>query len=197
MSIGRTKVPVVVAAGIICFVLGVGGGVLGMLLFGYSLDKPEPEGSGPPPQGMGGPGGRPMMGRGGPAGMRGMRGMRGMFGGPNPKNQLASLVVKLDQLTQKPLAIRLNEEQRSKLEEQLKGLDEKKELTEKEAQKRLDAVLEIVKGQKATLEAAGYRWPGQGRAFRPPMPVPNPFKDKDNGKHLKALQERLVDKPSL
>jgi hypothetical protein len=179
------QVPVAIAAGIICFVIGAGGGILAMLLVGYSLDKPEKEDSGRRPPGMGGPGGRP-----------GMPGGQGMFGRPNPKNQLASLVAKLDQLVAKPLTLHLSPEQRTKLEEQLEGLDEKKELSDKEAQKRLDAVLKIVKEQKATLEAAGYRWPGEGRGGgQPPAAAPNPFKEKANRKHLKELQERLADKP--
>ena len=199
MSVGRMQVPVAVAAGIICFVNGAGGGVLAMLLFGYSLDKPQAEDSARGPQAMGGPMGQGMMrrGGGGPRGMGGMPRMpggQGMFGRPNPKNQLALLVVKLDQLVEKPLTLHLSPEQCTKLQDQLKGLDEKKDLTNKEAQKRLNALLKIVKEQKATLEAAGYRWPGEGPGGQPPAPAPNPFKEKANGKHLQDLQERLADK---
>jgi hypothetical protein len=138
----------------------------------------------------GGGGGRP---GGGPPG----------GGGPNPKIQLVGLVNKLEALTGKSLTVKLDEEQQKKLAEQLQGLGDKEELSEEDAKKRLDAILEIVKDDKATLEAAGYRWPGSGGGFGggpggfgggsgggPPVPA-NPFKDGDNNKHLKSLQEQV------
>jgi hypothetical protein len=102
--------------------------------------------------------------------------------------QLAALVTKLDQLTRKPLAVTLSDDQKARLREQLQGLDEKETLDDEEAQKRLDAILEVVKGDKETLQAAGYRWPGEGGGGRP-MDVPNPFKEGPNADHLKSLQE--------
>jgi hypothetical protein len=110
---------------------------------------------------------------------------------------LARLVVKIDQLTQKPLHITLTTEQQAKIREQLQGLDDKAELSDEEAKKRLDAILEIVKGNKDTLEAAGYNWPGQmpgGRGGFGQPPAPNPFKEDANAKHLKSLQEQLAKK---
>lgn len=132
-----------------------------------------------------------------PPGMPVAPGQGGGMGGrgPTAKSQLASLVAKLDQLSQKPLAVNLNEDQRSKLVEQLKGLEDKADLPEEEAKKRLDAILEIVKSEKETLESAGYRWPGQrGGGGRPAADVANPFKDEQNNKHLKSLQDSLIGK---
>jgi hypothetical protein len=117
----------------------------------------------------------------------------GMGGrGPSARNQLAALVAKLDQLTGKPLAVQLSDEQRAKLREQLEGLDAKDELSDDDAKKRLDAVLDIVKDDRETLEAAGYRWPGQQGGFRPPADTPNPFKEGQNAQHLKSLHEQLA-----
>jgi hypothetical protein len=105
---------------------------------------------------------------------------------------LAALVTKLDQLTAKPLAVNLSDEQKAKLREQLDGLGKEKELSDDEAKKRLTAILEVVKGERATLEAAGYLWPGE--QFRMPANVPNPFTEEANGKHLQALQDRVKAK---
>jgi hypothetical protein len=139
----------------------------------------------------GGPGG-PM--GGGPPGMGGgMGGGKGKKGGgPNPKNQLVALVVKLDQLSQKPLAVQLTSDQKKKVQEQLAGLDSKDDLDESDAKKRLESLLDVVKDQKETLEAAGYRWPGQGGFQMPPPPPPNPFKNDKNAKSLKSLQSVLA-----
>jgi hypothetical protein len=220
------KVPAIIAASIIGFVLGGGAALLGVSIInpGLKLFKTADseqasaaasDSAGPAGGGMMGPGGGPGGGRGG-AGGPGARGSGGGGrggaggpgggrgggapggarggGGPNSKAQLVALVTKLEQLTSKPLSVNLNEEQQAKLREELKGLNEKDDLSDDEAKKRLDSILEIVKGEKETLEAAGYRWPGQrggGGGTQPPAEVPNPFKEGDAGKHLKALQEQL------
>jgi hypothetical protein len=119
--------------------------------------------------------------------------------GLSPKMQLALLVNKLDQLTHKPLSVNLNDEQAKKLKEQLQGLHEKDDLTDDDAKTRLDAILVIVEGDKETLEAAGYRWPGERGGGGPgglgqQGMIPNPFKDEQNGQHLKSLQERVAKK---
>ena len=137
-------------------------------------------------RGKGGDGGG-MAGRGKGGGGGGGR------GGPSPKTQLATLVDKLDVLTSKPLAIELSPEKKTKVGELLKGLDQKAELTDEEAKEKLDSLLDQVKDQKSTLEAAGYRWPGEGGGGgRGAAPPANPFKEEANSQHLKALQERLA-----
>jgi hypothetical protein len=110
-------------------------------------------------------------------------------------------VAKLDALTAKPLAVKLSAEDRDKVRRQLAGLAAKEELTEEEAKERLDALLAVLEKDKATLEAAGYRWPGGGGepggggpgGRRPPD---NPFADPPNAGHLKALEERLGKPPA-
>jgi hypothetical protein len=104
-----------------------------------------------------------------------------------------ALVDKLDVLTTKPLAVQLDGEKKKQVLEQLRGLAEKSELSDEEAKQKLDALLKVLGPDRATLEAAGYRWPGSG----PPggagrgTPPNNPFKSEDNGKHLKDLEHRL------
>ncbi len=178
--VSRLRLPGIVGGIIGGLAVGVGAGVIGMTYFGYRLAQseapvaPAPE----PPQRMG------LGGRGGPGG--GGRGMFGGMRGPNSRNDLANLVAKLDLLTRKPLAVNLTDDQKQKVRDQLKGLDEQKELSEDEAKKRLEAILEIVKDQRDTLKNAGYRWPGVGGG-RPPRDVPNPFQDGDSSEHLKSL----------
>ncbi len=177
--------------------LGMGAvlGVIGMGYYGYQMKPPEAAGEASPPSGTG-PGG------GGPPNMMARMGGGGMPGGggrPNSKTQLASLIAKLDVLSHQPLVVTLNAEQKKKMREQLQNLDDKEDLSEDEAKAKLNAILDIVKDQRQTLESAGYRWPGQGggggRGGRPASPPPNPFKDEQNSKHLKALQSRLDEKP--
>jgi hypothetical protein len=206
MSLAQQKVPVVVATGLICFVIGAGAGAVGLSVFGSQWIKPR-TGTGVQaddetrktggtggglaarrgPGGPGGPGGPSRIGGSGGPGVGGRR-------GPNSKNRLAELVVKLDQLTGKPLGVTLSAEQQAKLCEQLHGLEKQETLSEEDAGKRLTAILEIVKDDRATLEAAGYRWPGPPGGFQPPPDVPNPFKEEANGEHLKALQQRVTKK---
>ena len=89
--------------------------------------------------------------------------------------------------------IELSPEKKTKVGELLKGLDQKAELTDEEAKEKLDSLLDQVKDQKSTLEAAGYRWPGEGGGGgRGAAPPANPFKEEANSQHLKVLQERLA-----
>jgi hypothetical protein len=148
---------------------------------------------------MGGKGGGMMGGKGG--GMMGGKGGGG-FGGPpdgmakgggggrpTSKAQLASLVSKLDQLTNKPLQLKLTDDQRAKIAKQLDGLDAADGVSEEEAKKRLDAILAAIEGDKETLEAAGFRWPGDNPPRTPQGD--NPFAEGDAKEHLKKLQERV------
>ena len=126
------------------------------------------------------------MGRGGPG-----------AGRQNSKALLASLVDKLDLLTRKPLTIELTPHEKAKLAEQLQGLAEQEKLSDEEAKKKLDNLVALLKDNKDSLQAVGFRWPGEsGPALRPPADSPNPFKEEGNNNHLKDLQERLGQKPA-
>ena len=214
------QVPAVIASGLICLAIGAGGGVLTLMFLGFekpSSEKPEDiqaqawemkgkagdnkgiygDGKGQgmvtggPPPGMGGMGG---LGAGTKKGGGGKGGGKGGGFGPSPKTQLTQLVTKLDVLTAKPLAIQLTDEQRSKVREQLKGLDSEDAVNDEEAKKRLDALLAALQDHKATLIEAGYFWPGEGGlgfGFGGGGQAANPFKEGKDAEHLKALDERL------
>jgi hypothetical protein len=177
------QVPTVISTGLICFGLGAAVGVAAMATFGASW-MPQPKAEAPGVQlAANGSQGRGQSGGGPP--------FLGGLGAANPKEQLATLVVKLDLLTHKPLAIRLTDEQRTKLREQLQGLSDKEQLDPAEALKRLEEIQKIVESDKGTLEAAGFSWPVPRSAGRP-TDVPNPFKQEQNGQHLKSLQEEVT-----
>jgi hypothetical protein len=205
---GRLRVPGIALSIVGSLGAGLAAGVILMGMTGYKLPEEKegaaaPEGGGPPPPPqMAGGGGMPRMGGipGGPGGRGG--------GGPNPKAQLAALVNKLDVLTEKPLTVKLNEDQRKQVQEQLTGLADDN-LSDDDAKKKLDKLLDVLKEQKGTLEAAGYQWPGEGgrgggrggptgnlpgggRGGRGGEPPPNPFKNEQNAEHLKHLTDRLA-----
>jgi hypothetical protein len=104
------------------------------------------------------------------------------------------LIKKLDALTGTPLSISLSDDQRKAVLEQLSGLDTMETVTTGEAQKRLDALVEILAPHKDVLEAAGFQWPGT--AARGPASAQNTIADEANRKALKALLERLGGAPS-
>ncbi len=196
----EAKVPTIISVAVICLALGAGAAVATMNLMGYHLDKPgaaQAESATPtPPMGMGGPPGSAAggkMGMGAPGGPGAGAPKGGMGRGPNPKLQLASLVAKLDLVTGNLPTIQLTGEQRKKVQEQLQGLDAADELSDDEAKKRLDALLEVLKDHRQTLELVGYRWPSQGgpTSFSAPPELPNPFKEEKAAKPLKSLQSRL------
>jgi hypothetical protein len=118
-------------------------------------------------------------------------GRGGPGGGPRtpPKDRLVSLVNKLDLLTSQGPAVKLTDDQKAKIREKLSGLADKEEITDEDAQKTLEDILEIVEGDRKSLELAGFQYPGAGGDF--PRPIPNPFKYKANADHLKTLQDRL------
>ncbi len=155
---------------------------------------PPPGAKGPP--GGFGPGGFGPGGAKGGAKAKGGKKGKGGFGGfgpPSDKAQLVTLVVKLEQLTDKPLTLTLTDAQRSAIREQLQDLSEQEEISDEDAKKRLDAILDSLKDQRPVLEAAGYRWPGTPFAFTPPPPG-NPFKEGPDRDRLSALQENLAKK---
>jgi len=205
------KVPMIIASSILCLVIGLGVGGLAGIFFGPKMPPwlggpPEhvaEEGNGPPPMAKGAGGGPPKGGM--PPIGGGMPGFGGKGGGgpkgPTAKAQLNTLVAKLDALTEKPLTVTLDADQKKQIAEQLKGLDAMEELSDEEAKQRLDAILNVLKDQKQPLQATGFNWPGAGGGgggggggFGQPQPL-NPFKLEANGKHLQSLQERL-EKPA-
>jgi hypothetical protein len=185
---GRLRAPALVLSIVGGLGLGLGLAIIALGALGYRL--------GTPPVTYAYPGGIPR-GMGGMAGiMAGGRSMPPeMFGGSAEKNDLAALVDKLDQMTDKPLAVRLSDAQRQGLRDQLKGLADADELSDEDAKARLDKLHDLLKDQRGTLEAAGYRWPAQP-VFPPPAPSgpppANPFKTEQHAGHLKALSERLA-----
>lgn len=217
MRRGSAKVPVTLACTLIAFAVGLAAGAIGMTSFGYHYEPPkipakDKEGAGSAPGGQaagpggGGPGGQAAgpggggpgssgAGRSGPGGggPGGPGGPGGAPRGPNVKNQLAALVVKLDQLTGKPLSVELTSEEKKKIQELLVGLEHPNVLSDEDAKQKLDALLEIMKDRKEVFEAAGYRWPGSnaGRGPGGGGNMPNPFAQKDNDKALKSLVSKV------
>lgn len=116
--------------------------------------------------------------------------------GPNPKTQLATLVTKLDQVVDRPLKLELDDKARDAIRTQLDGLEELRELSRDEAKARLQAILEVLKPQRSTLEAAGYRWPAErpagGMMMMGPSDPPNPFQESGGSAALRSLEERLT-----
>ena len=184
------KVPAIIASSLICLVVGLGIGSLGMMYIGpiklptWLGGPPEPvvAGDQQPP-----PGGPPWMlfGKGDKGDKKGGPNV------PNAKTQLSNLVAKLDVLTNKPLTVVLDADEKKQVREQLKGV-EAMELTEDDARQRLDALLAALKEHKEALVLAGFAWPGEGIGAMREMAVPpNPFMLTANGKHLQSLRERL------
>jgi hypothetical protein len=195
----RLKMPALVVNSLGFLAVGFGIGIVTLVALGYQRTEPSGarDGSSSGGEGMaaamkanmggrGGRGGGGMGGRG--MGMGG--GGRGGGRGPTSRTQLVTLVDKLDVLTSKPLVIDMPPEKKAKVAELLRGLEQKADLTEEEAKAKLDALAAELKDYKSTLEAAGYRWPGDAPP-QPPASAGNPFKEQA-GQHLKALQERLV-----
>ena len=140
-------------------------------------------GGGPPGGGL--PGGGMFGGKGG-----GGKGKGKGFGAPSDKAQLAALIAKLDQLTNANLTLKLTDEQRATIREQLKDLSEQEEVTDEDAKKRLDAILDSLKDQRQVLEAAGYFWPGTPFPKNAPAGS-NPFRVGPDSAKLNSLQEKL------
>lgn len=198
MAVASLRVPAIITSSIVFFLIGIAAGMGAMLLYGYHWEPQSGErtaNSQPPGGGGGGP---KMTGMPGGPGMPGGGGKGKGKQGPSSKAQLAALIAKLDQLTEKPLQVTLSAEQKKNVGEQLKGLDEMEELSDDEAKKRLDALLEIVADQRDIMEAAGYRWPGQGGfggfGGKKGPESANPFSGGPSAEQLKSLQASLAKK---
>ncbi|HZV05672.1 MAG TPA: hypothetical protein VE999_11370 [Gemmataceae bacterium] len=206
MSLGMYYVPASQMK-IPAFLLGIVGGVgvgaavaiIGMMGFGWRwyaqyYENQNPRmGSGGSPPAMGVVGGGPPAAGGG-SGQRGGR-QRGSADS-NSKNQLASLITKLDLLTHERPVVQLDAEQKRQIRKQIEKLDDKEDLSEEEAKKKLDAMVGILHDdQKKILSEAGANLPGQqgGNRGRGEAP-PNPFKEGQPNQHLKSLSNQLEDK---
>lgn len=183
------RVPGVIVGIVGGLLAGVGLGVLGMGAFGWHWNQ-QPVRSGAEERlGSGPPNAMTMSGGGGPPNARG-------GGGPNPKAQLASLIGKLDVLTRQSLKVTLTAEQKTKVRDLIQKLDEQKELSDDEAEAKVKDLKQLLnEDQRKTLEAAGYRWPGEGGGRGGPPTTPqNPFTEGENKEHLKSLRAQLQDK---
>jgi hypothetical protein len=128
------------------------------------------------------------------AGMQAMgQASMGNFRPTPPKDQLVSLVVKLDLLTSQTPLVKFTDDQKAKIREKLSGLEAKDEIKDDEAVATLVDLLDIVEGERKSLEMVGFKFPGAGGDIPRPG-SPNPFKIKVNADHLKTLQERLTSK---
>lgn len=202
MAFFKAKVPVALATGIICLLVGGGLGAVTMTYVelgnashpgqlatedGKAPDAKGPGGAKGPDAKGGGKGGGNKGGKGGGA----PGGGAGVPKGPSPKMQLSQLVTKLDILTRESLHVELTPDQKKQIKDLLAGLEAKEAITDEEAKEKFDALIKLLEGNKKTLEDAGYRWPGAGAGGfggAGAAPPPNPFSAGDPATHLKTLQ---------
>ena len=194
-------------SGIVGVLLGAAGALAAASALGYQVKKPEPKAvaennptTAPMMGGMGGgapgPGGGGMGGGGMGGGGGGMGGgmMGGIGGGPRPKQQLTTLVRKLELLTG-DIALTLTAEQRQAIAKQLDEFSELKTLTDDEADARYKDLLGLLDDQqKSKPDAVGLPrggFGGGGFGGAPPAPDANPFESEANATSLKTLRERL------
>jgi hypothetical protein len=198
------KVPAIVVACVGCLGAGVGLGVVLLASYGYEW-KPQPS----PTSGNRGPMGfgranRPPFGGGGPRpnaprmpfGQGNQPPMPFFNRGPDPRIELAVLVLKLDQVTGQPVTLDLTDAQKKAIRKAIKTLLDD-EPSRDEATKKLKALCQALNQHKTALEAAGYRWPFKDDELTGQAPADrqNPFNDKMIRRHLKALRERLAEEP--
>jgi hypothetical protein len=187
-------VPAWVVSGIVCFLLSIGGTVIGMLLWGYKTgetiydiqaDASARQGK----QGSQAPGTPKAQGdpnQGGPRGdmVKGARGDR-------PVTHVATLVAKLDELTTAPAKLQLTADQGAKILAELQEMEKPEYLGDKPAQDHMMAIFKALEDHRKVLEDSGFKWPGTEMS-QPSAPPKNPFKEGDGAKHLKALIDRLA-----
>lgn len=209
----RQKGPGMVLVGVVLVLLGLVLGGIGsyavMKLAHYGLAPvlKMPEAGAPPPGGPMGMGGPPGMGMPG-MGMPGM-GMGGGPQAPRPKQELITLVRKLDLLTG-DIAISLSPQQKLALAECLKDIDAADKMSDEEAKAACDKIQDVLdKDQQARLEAIALPRPARGAGGPPGLGAPgakgeakgpaakpdeaaNPFKRETEAKALKSLRDRLA-----
>ena len=145
MSVASAKMPAALVSGIVCLMLGVGGGIFLAPFVDIGQKKEATGGEAPaaddgkaktmPPTMPGGKGGGMPGAKGGGGGMPGAKGGGGGFGGgkgPSPKVQLAQLVTKLETLSKKPLAVELTADQKKDAKAILADIDAKDALSDED-----------------------------------------------------------------
>jgi hypothetical protein len=163
VSLAKIRIPVAVVSSIICLGLGVALGVLGLSAIWASKQPTYAAGhEDKARQTMAGYA-KQMLAK--------------TERGPSAKDFLALLVAKLDRLTAPPAKLALTSAERKQVLSQLEGLADSKSISEDNAQKRLDALLEILKEHKKALLSADTR--------------ANPFLEEENRVHLIALKANL------
>jgi hypothetical protein len=194
LPVRRVRVPAIVSCSVGTLALGFGIGVAALLALGYQKEPGAAEKKGDSNEAMAAnQGGARGGGRGGPrGGGRGGPASAETAVPPNPvRLQLAYLVTKLDLLAHKKLALDLTKDEKERVARELQGLDQPDHpLSEQEAQKRLEGLLDALRNHKQTLEEAGFRWPGPSNPPRATGDA-NPFQDKNTAEHLKSLQKTL------
>jgi hypothetical protein len=179
----QLKVPAVALGVLAGLATGLGLGVLLMVGLGYSWESSRPN---PPPAEGGAKGGPPPGFKLGPPG-----GKKQGPKGPTPTQQLAELLSKLDMLTGEPPKVTLNPKQKKAILEKLDVVAKKKGFDDPDAISALSILLDNLKNDRATLEAVGFRWPGEFQGSEPP-PRPPEVPLVDNP-HLQALRKRLSE----
>jgi hypothetical protein len=189
----KFQVPGVVTAAFGGLAVGLAAGIIWLAGFGYkppAVEGPDDGGAAAPKAGA-----APRMAGGAPKG--------GPGGPPSPKAQLLSLLLALDTVVDRPVAVTLTPADRAAVAEQLKGLDAADEVKDADATARLEAILKVVEKDRKALETVGYRWPGPapktGVAPGPPTPemalgTSNPFHFSPTAVKIKSLRERLEKK---
>jgi hypothetical protein len=212
----KLRVPGIVVGIVGGLAVGIAAGALGMARYGEFKKETPPN---DPSEMAGAPGGPPggMMPPGGPPRMPGMM-PPGGGGQPDHKARLDTLVGKVRILALKPPTLTLTVDQKKKVLEQLDGLEKLNELSQEEAEERLDTLQKILAGQQETLQMIAARpgeggpggggrpgagGPGGGRpgaggpgaggpgGGRRPQTPPNPFKDEKKAKELQELRAWL------
>ncbi len=188
-------------SGAVGLLLGAAGAAASVQLLGFQVTEvpqkqPAPDAGGTSAPTMGGAGGPPGGGGIGGGG-GGMMGMMGGGQGPRPKQQLTTLVRKLELLTG-DVALTLTAEQQPEVAKRLDALAELKTLTDEEAEEKYKDLLSLLDdAQKAKQDAIGLPFRrgggggfGGGGGTQPP-PDANPFESEQNANALKSLRDRV------
>jgi hypothetical protein len=195
LPMSRMRIPTILAACLGALLLGAGLGIGNMMAFGYrweryagfnmgvELDPDKSDVASPPEAGQ-----RMLteMMKGRPSNAPSGRGALG------PKALLAALVFRLDQFTADQQSARFNDQQKAILTHQLKELRDAEALSQEEAQRRLDHMLNALGPYRAAMEQAGFPWPNGQTEGRPvPASLVNPLKEAENARHLESILNRI------